>query len=79
MIEGLNGEITEKYIRRCHMHLRELNAPLEKCKCLDVIDGETDDFVCELCDYRKIRYIHVMVRPEYDGVIQAGCICSDIT
>lgn len=78
MVEELNGEITEKYIRRCHKRLRELNAPLEKWKCLDVVDGETDDFVCELCDCRKVRYIHVMVHPEYDGEIQVGCICAGI-
>ena len=55
MFEELNGEITEKYIRRCHKRLRELNAPLENWRCVEVVDGETADFNCELCDCHKVR------------------------
>lgn len=78
MPEEMNGEITAKYIRRCHKRLNELNAPLEHWKCRQVIDGETAEFKCELCDCKKVRYIHVMVHPDYDGEINVGCICAGV-
>ncbi len=78
MNEEMHGEVTEKYIRRCHKRLRELNAPLENWRCVGVVDGETADFICELCDCCKVRFIHVMVHPDYDGEIQVGCICAGI-
>lgn len=78
MTEMLNGEITEKYIRRCHKRLRKLNAPLENWRCVEVIDEETADFICELCDCQKVRFIHVMEHSDYPDYIQVGCICAGI-
>ena len=78
MFEELNGEITEKYIRRCHKRLRELNAPLENWRCVEVVDGETADFNCELCDCHKVGFIHVMEHSNYNGLLQVGCICAGI-
>lgn len=78
MTYELNRVIDPKYIRRCHKRLKELGAPLEHWHCECVIDGESDDFICELCGCQKVRYIHVMVHPEYDGAIHVGCICAGI-
>ena len=72
----MNGQFDEKYLRKCHKRLRELDAPLENWSCVEVVDGETADFVCELCDCKKVRYIHVMAHEDYDGVLNVGCICA---
>ena len=78
MTEELNGKKNDVYVRRCHKRLRELGAPLENWRCEGVIDGEEADFVCELCDCKKVRYIHVMTHPDYPGELKVGCICAGI-
>ena len=45
----MKGQYDEKYLRKCHKRLRELGAPLENWSCIEVEDGETADFICELC------------------------------
>ena len=72
----MDGQFNEKYLRKCHKRLRELGAPLENWNCREVVDGETADFICELCSCQKVRYIHVMEHPEYNGELNVGCICA---
>ena len=72
----MKGQYDEKYLRKCHKRLRELGAPLENWSCIEVEDGETADFICELCGCDRVRFIHVMAHAEYDGVLQVGCICA---
>ena len=68
----MKGQYDEKYLRKCHKRLRELGAPLENWSCIEVEDGETADFICELCGCDRVRFIHVMAHAEYDGVLQVG-------
>ena len=70
------GQYDEKYLRKCHKRLRELGAPLENWSCTEVEDGETADFICELCGCDRVRFIHVMAHADYDGVLQVGCVCA---
>ena len=72
----MDGQFNEKYLRKCHKRLRELGAPLENWNCREVVDGETADFICELCSCQKVRYIPVMEHPEYNGELNVGCICA---
>ncbi len=72
----MKGQLDEKYLRKCHKRLRELDAPLENWSCVEVVDGETADFICELCGCDKVRYIHVMAHEDYVGVLRVGCVCA---
>lgn len=31
---------------------------------------------CEMCGQDKIRYVHILTHPEYEGTIQVGCDCA---
>lgn len=37
---------------------------------------EDATFTCELCDYDRIRYVHVMVHPQWNGEFRVGCVCD---
>ncbi len=51
--------------------------------CVDVEDRKTDDFepydpgTCEMCGCNVLRFIHYMEHPEYDGTVEAGCVCAE--
>ena len=52
--------------------------------CVDVIDlgegvfeGDTIPYEsCEMCDQEKIRYVHILKHPDYNGEIHVGCDCA---
>ena len=31
---------------------------------------------CEMCRNEKIRYVHIMKHPEFQGEMRVGCICA---
>lgn len=42
-------------------------------------DAADDDFeyeTCEMCGNERIRYVHIMSHPDYDGVLRVGCECA---
>lgn len=59
--------------------------PHKGWECIDVIDlGEDADEneeisyeKCEMCGFEEIRYVHIMVHPEYDGQLRVGCVCAE--
>ena len=63
-------------VRRCHNVLKALDAPLEGWFCVGVLDHGVDSFTCELCDCKKVRYIHAMRHEHYLANIKVGCICA---
>lgn len=77
-------EIDSAYIRRCHKQLKEWGAPLTGWTCeyvYDVADGDddvTELATCELCRCTQVRFIHVMVHPDFYEKIEVGCICAGI-
>lgn len=32
---------------------------------------------CEMCGYEKLRYVHLLEHPDYDGIIRVGCECAE--
>lgn len=47
--------------------------------CVSMIDAieEFGDFQqCEMCNNERIRFIHVMEHPDFEGTINVGCICA---
>ena len=65
-------------VRRCHKVLKALDAPLEGWFCVGVLDHGVDSFTCELCDCKKVRYIHAMRHEHYLADIKVGCICAGV-
>ena len=31
---------------------------------------------CEMCGKEKIRYVHILSHPEFDGELRVGCDCA---
>ena len=31
---------------------------------------------CEMCGYEKIRYVHILIHPDFDGELRVGCDCA---
>lgn len=65
-------------VRRCRKVLKALDAPLEGWFCVGVLDHGVDSFTCELCDCKKVRYIHAMRHEHYLADIKVGCICAGV-
>lgn len=68
----------EDYIARCLKTLKEMEAPLEGWICTNVIDEVNDTFTCELCDCKKVRFVHVMEHDDYYTHLAVGCICAGV-
>lgn len=65
-----------EYSQKCIERLNKQGAPLFGWICTDVVDLKSAEFVCELCGYSSIRYIHIMEHPEWLGEFQVGCVCD---
>ena len=43
----------------------------------DIRSGESIPYErCEMCEKERIRYVHILRHPEYDGELRVGCICA---
>lgn len=58
--------------------LQKIGAPLEGWVCKEVIDFEEAEYKCQLCGYPAVRYVHVMLHPDYAESIMVGCVCAGI-
>ena len=64
------------YTERCSEKLKAMGAPLVGWCCEDVIDWGEATFTCELCGYKNVRFVHVMVHKDFSGKLRVGCICA---
>jgi len=64
------------YSQRCIAKLESIGAPRDGWVCEEVITMPEPDFVCELCGYDRIRYVHVMVHPQWPDKFSVGCVCD---
>lgn len=61
------------------------NVPHRGWECVDVIDladyCENDDEIryqqCQMCSNEKIRFVHVMTHPDFQGELHVGCVCAE--
>lgn len=67
-----------RYVARCHKRLKEWNAPFEGWYGAEVIDMAHDNNQCELCDCKRVRFIHVMDHEDYFESLHVGCVCAGI-
>lgn len=43
----------------------------------NVYPGDTIPYEqCEMCGHEKIRYVHLLKHPDYNGEIRVGCDCA---
>ena len=70
--------MNDQYVTRCQKRLQEWDAPLSGWYCTEVMDMESDNHQCELCDCKKVRFIHVMTHEEFYIPLHVGCICAGI-
>ena len=64
------------YSQRCIARLESIGAPRDGWFCEEVITMPDADFICELCDYDRIKYVHVMVHPQWPDKFHVGCVCD---
>ena len=64
------------YTERCSEKLKAMGAPLVGWYCEEVIDWGEATFTCELCGYKNVRFVHVMVHKAFSEKLRVGCICA---
>lgn len=54
----------------------KLGVPHRGWHCVDIEDLGEPSLDCEMCESQTIRYVHHMEHPQYQEVLQVGCICA---
>ena len=55
---------------------KRADVPHEGWTCVDIIDLGAPEGVCRMCGHQIIRYVHIMMHPNYPRAIGAGCVCA---
>lgn len=50
--------------------------PHKGWRCVDIEELEEQDHLCEMCEARLVRFVHVMEHAGYDEVLRVGCVCA---
>ena len=45
-------------------------------RCVDIEERDAQDHLCEMCEARLVRFVHVMEHDGYDSVLRVGCVCA---
>jgi hypothetical protein len=45
-------------------------------RCVDIEELDEQDHLCEMCEARMVRFVHVMENDRYDGELRVGCVCA---
>lgn len=54
----------------------EPGVPHRGWRCIDVEERDEQDHLCEMCEARLVRFVHVMENDRYEGELRVGCICA---
>lgn len=52
------------------------SVPHKGWHCVDIEELEEQDHLCEMCEARLVRFVHVMEHRGYDEVLRVGCVCA---
>lgn len=52
------------------------DVPQNGWTCESMYDHGFPEPICEMCEYKVIRYVHVMSHPEYPDLLHTGCVCT---
>jgi hypothetical protein len=50
--------------------------PHKGWRCVDIEELEEQDHLCEMCEARHVRFVHVMEHPTYRETLRVGCVCA---
>lgn len=53
------------------------NVPKRGWQCVDMEDLESPREICQMCDDRTIRYVHVMSHDHFPQRLRCGCYCAE--
>lgn len=62
---------------RMHGKWSQPGVPHKGWRCIDIEDLGAPDAVCEMCERRKIRFIHYMQHPGFEPSLGVGCVCAE--
>ena len=54
----------------------EAGVPHRGWSCLGVDDVEDALELCQMCEAREVRFVHVMENPRYPNVLRVGKVCA---
>lgn len=54
----------------------EKGVPHKGWRCVDIEELEDADQLCEMCEARQIRFVHIMEHDRYPDVLRVGCVCA---
>ncbi|MCG8625184.1 MAG: hypothetical protein MJE68_24700 [Proteobacteria bacterium] len=54
----------------------ESGVPHKGWNCVGVTDLESPSAICQMCERKRIRYVHYMEHPDYDVTLAVGCVCA---
>lgn len=54
----------------------EPGVPHKGWRCVDVEERPAQDHLCEMCEARFVRFVHVMRHEAYEGELRVGCVCA---
>lgn len=54
----------------------QLGVPHKGWRCVDIEELEEQDHLCEMCEARHVRFVHVMEHPAYGETLRVGCVCA---
>ena len=41
----------------------QAGVPHKGCHCIDIVELNEQDHICEMCEARQVRFVHVMEHP----------------
>ena len=44
--------------------------------CVGIRELEQQTHLCEMCEARLVRYVHVMEHPDHESPLAVGCVCA---
>ena len=50
--------------------------PHKGWRCVDIEELEEQEHLCEMCEARLVRFVHVMEHGNCPEILRVGCICA---
>lgn len=54
----------------------EAGVPHKGWTCVDIEELQEQEHLCEMCEARHVRFVHVMEHPTYPDTLRVGCVCA---
>jgi len=54
----------------------QAGVPHKGWHCVHIEELDEQDHLCEMCEARHVRFVHVMEHPAYRELLRVGCVCA---